>query len=316
MRARDGLRAGVLAAVAACVAAGVAACAGQASRAAGAAAGPDHCGGEPTFAAGGERATLWVRNSSEFRAASETVYQAAHDALARGLADASWTAEPTQSGDYAALPPAVVMDIDETVLDNSEPQAEMLLEGTCFDEFPEAWDEWVARRSAPAVPGAAEFIRAARAATDAAGRLVRVFFITNRECAPRAGSASACPQQDDTLANLEALGLGSAALADELMLKGERPEWQGEKQSRRQAVASGHRIILNVGDDLADFLPGVRRASVADRDRARCASNDAWGTRWFLVPNPMYGSWLVALGPDLDAALAAEPSVRAACPGG
>lgn len=273
----------------------------------------NRCGGEPIFAAGGERATLWVRNSSEFRAASETIYRAARDALADGLADSAWTAEPTRSGDFSELPPAIVMDIDETVLDNSEPQAEMLLEGLCFDEFPKAWDDWVAERRAPAVPGAAEFIRAARAMTDRQGRAVRVFFITNRECISRAGNESDCPQQDDTAANLAALGLGSPTLAEDLMLKGERPDWESEKLSRRQAVASNHRVILNVGDDLADFLPGVRRASVADRDRARCAHDAHWGRRWFMIPNPMYGSWLVALGSDFGSALAAEPEVQTAC---
>ncbi len=163
------------------------------------------------------------------------------------------------------------MDIDETVLDNSEPQAEMLLEGTCFDEFPRPGTTG-SRSGAPLRSRAPlEFIRAARGSKDAEGRAVRIFFITNRECAPRAGSDAACPQQDDTLANLEALGLGSATLADDLMLKGERAEWDSEKLARRQDVARTHRIVLNVGDDLADFLPGVRRASVTDRDLARCA---------------------------------------------
>ena len=293
---------------------GMAACAGQPAQPRSSGTDPNRCGGEPVFAAGGDRATLWIRNSSEFRAASETIFRAAADALARGLADPAWTAEPSQAGRFSALPPAVVMDIDETVLDNSEPQAEMLLKGTCFDEFPTAWDAWVAKGTAPAVPGAAEFIRAARAAKDTEGRAVRIFFITNRECAPRAGSGAACPQQEDTRANLESLGLGSATLDDDLMLKGERPEWGSEKLARRQEVALTHRIVLNVGDDLADFLPAVRRATVAERDRARCAHLDDWGRRWFIVPNPMYGSWLVALGPDLDAALAADPGVLAGCP--
>jgi acid phosphatase len=279
-----------------------------------AAVAPGRCGEAPAFAAGGERATLWARNSSEYRAVSEGIFVAAQSALAAGLADPAWTAEPSQTGDLSALPPAVVMDIDETVLDNAEPQAAMLLEGTCFDEFPALWDAWVAKRSAPGVPGAAGFIRAARAMQDPAGRPVRVFFITNRECSPRAGSASACPQQDDTAANLAALGLGSPTLADDLMLRGERPDWESEKLARRQAVAAGHRIVLNVGDDLADFLPGVRRATVADRDAARCAREAWWGRRWFMLPNPMYGSWLVALGDDLEAALAAGPAVIGDCP--
>jgi 5'-nucleotidase (lipoprotein e(P4) family) len=302
-------------ALAAIVAAGAGACTIQSTATGAARAAPDRCGGKPLFAAGGERATLWVRNSSEYRAASEMTYRAALAALAEGVADPAWRAEPSQAGDLSALPPAVVMDVDETVLDNSEPQAQMLLEGTCFDQFAQVWDDWVAERRAPAIPGAAGFIRAARAMHDSAGRPVRIFFITNRECAPREGSASACPQQDDTAANLRALGLGSPTLADDLMMKGERPEWQSEKLARRQAVASGYRIVLNVGDDLADFLPEVRRAGVAERDAARCARQTEWGRRWFLVPNPMYGSWLVALGNDMEAALAAEPRVHGDCPG-
>src|SRR5688500_19276561 len=123
MSARGIRRLAAVAAVAACTAA----CAGQPARPPPSRAHPDRCGDEPAFAAGGERSTLWVRHSSEFRAASETIYRAAADALARGLADPAWTAEPTQAGDLSALPPAVIMDIDETVLDNSAPQAEMLL---------------------------------------------------------------------------------------------------------------------------------------------------------------------------------------------
>ena len=309
MSRRGLLRAIAIGATIACVAA----CASQPGR-------PEppvraaRCGSELAFAAGGDRATLWIRNSSEFRAASETIYRAAVDALVRGLADAAWTAEPSQAGNFAALPPAVVMDIDETVLDNSGQQAAMLLEGTCFDEFPRDWDDWLAARRAPAVPGAVDFIRAARGLRDADGRAVRIFFVSNRECAPRAGSDAACPQHDDTLANLEAIGVGSATLADDLMLKGERAEWDGEKLAQRREIARTHRIVLNVGDDLADFLPGVRRTSVTDRDRARCAHSNYWGSRWFLVPNPMYGSWLAALGPDLDAAVAAEPGVFIDCP--
>jgi acid phosphatase len=304
------LRTALAIALAACASA----CATSGTQTGPAASTPGRCGDAPAFAAGGERATLWARNSSEYRAVSQGIYTGARAALAAGLADPAWSAEPSQTGDLSALPPAVVMDIDETVLDNAEPQAQMLLSGTCFEEFPAVWDTWVAQRDAPAVPGAADFIRAARAMQDPSGRPVRVFFITNRECAPRAGSTAACPQQDDTAANLVALGLGGPTLADDLMLRGERPDWDSEKLARRQAVAAGYRIVLNVGDDLADFLPGVRRATVADRDAARCAREAWWGRRWFMLPNPMYGSWLVALGDDLQAALAAGPTVIGDCP--
>jgi acid phosphatase len=291
----------------------VAGCATQPPQAAATSKPSSRCGARPAFGAGSERATLWVRSSAEFRAVSESIYRAALASLAQGLADPAWTAEPTQTGDLAAWPPAVVMDIDETVLDNSAPQAEMLQNGTCFEEFEAAWDAWVAKRSAPAVPGAAEFVRAARALKDPLGRPVHVFFITNRECSRRDGIESFCPQQDDTTANLQLLGLDSPTLADDLMLKGEDADWDSEKLSRRLEVARQYRIVLNVGDDLADFLPDVRRASPQDREQARCAADVHWGRHWFVIPNPMYGSWLVALGPDASAALEAEPPAPTNC---
>ncbi len=274
---------------------------------------PSRCSPAPAFAEGGERATLWIRTSSEFRAASETIYRAAIASLADGLVDPAWTAEPAQIGDLSALPPAVVMDIDETVLDNSAPQARMLLDETCLAEFGTVWDAWIAERSAPAVPGAAEFIRAARDMKDHQGRPARVFFVTNRECNRRAGDDTACPQQDDTAANLRALGLDAPTLMDDLMVKGERPDWTSEKLSRRLEIARSHRIVLNVGDDLGDFLPAVRRQSVSERERARCANGARWGRQWFMIPNPMYGSWLVALGPVPAAALAAPPQIIENC---
>ncbi len=273
----------------------------------------ERCAPARPFAEGAERATLWVRHSAEFRAASEIVYRSAGAALARGLLDPAWTAEPAQVGDLSSLPPAVVMDIDDTVLDNSEPQARMLLQGTCPGEFAALWDAWIAERAAPAVPGAAEFVRAARRMKDPQGRPVRVFFITNRECRPRAGDAAACPQQADTLANLRALGLDAPTLADDLMLKGERQDWPSEKLPRRLVVATGYRIVLNIGDDFGDFLPDVRRQDAAARERARCAHRDRWGEQWFVVPNPMYGSWQAALGTDLGAALAAPQPAIADC---
>ncbi|MGH8250361.1 MAG: 5'-nucleotidase, lipoprotein e(P4) family [Steroidobacteraceae bacterium] len=307
MRDATARRAVILAAIAA-----VAGCATQASLTA-TTANTKPCGAARPFAQGGERATLWVRNSSEFRAATEIIYRSAQRALGQALTDAAWSAEPAQTGDLSAMPPAVVMDIDDTVLDNSEPQARMILEGTCPDRFTALWDAWLAERAAPAVPGAVGFIRAARGMKDSQGRPVRIFFVTNRECRPRAAAGSSCPQQDDTLANLRELGIDTPTLADDLMLKGEKPEWPSEKLPRRLEIARGYRIVLNVGDDLGDFLPDVRRASVADRERARCAHRDRWGTRWFMIPNPMYGSWQTVMGPDFEALLAAKPQVVRDC---
>lgn len=271
------------------------------------------CGPEPAFGAGGERATLWLRHSAEFRAASEIIYRAAGTALAEGLADPAWSAEPAQTGDFSALPPAVVMDIDETVLDNSAPQTRLILGETCRAEFEEVWDAWLAERAAPAIPGARAFIRLARGLRDSGGNPVRIFFVTNRECRKRSGNTADCPQQDDTAANLEALGLGAETLPDDLMIRNERADWASEKLSRRLEIAKTHRIVLNVGDDFGDFLPDVKRQTTAERERARCTHRARWGRQWFMIPNPMYGSWQAALGTDLEAALAADPPASENC---
>lgn len=262
------------------------------------------CGPDRPFAEGAERATLWMMTSTEYRSSAEVIYGAALQALRQGLGDPAWSAEPSQGGDLSELPPAVVMDIDETVLDNTAAEARMLLQHTCPKDFPAFWDAWLAERAAAAIPGAAEFIRTARTLEDSRGRRIRVFLITNRECAARAGQPGNCPQQADTIANLRTLGLDSPMLEEELMLKGEQPGWDSEKSPRRQLIARRYRVVLNVGDDLGDFLPDVRRLSPAGREQARCRHRDWWGERWFMVPNPMYGSWQRALGPDLETALA------------
>jgi len=289
------------------------ACATQPPQAPAPASARSRCGPAPIFAEGGQRATLWIRTSTEFRAASEIIFRAATAALTEGLGDPAWTAEPAQIGDLSALRPAVVMDIDETVLDNSAVQARMMLDETCLTEFDAVWDAWIAERSARAVPGAVEFIRAARAMMDPQGRPVRVVFITNRECRARPGTNAVCPQQDDTAANLRALGLNWTELEQDLLMKGELSRWVSEKQSRRLEIAVNYRILLYIGDDFADFLPDVRRQSVPQRERARCTHRDRWGRQWFMIPNPMYGSWLLALESDTAAALADPPQVLENC---
>src|ERR1051326_4687767 len=65
-------------------------------------------------------ATLWTQRSVEFKGNAMTVYALGKVRLDEALADKKWTAAPVeQKGDYQNLPPAVVLDLDETVLDNS-----------------------------------------------------------------------------------------------------------------------------------------------------------------------------------------------------
>jgi len=117
--------------------------------------------------------TLWVQTSAEYTFATRQVYRAASSRLEALLADKSLSAVLEQQGDFSMLPPAVVMDVDETVLDNSAFQARMLVDGVSFS--PEMWAGWVARTEAEEVPGALAFVIEARALG------IAVIYVTNSQ---------------------------------------------------------------------------------------------------------------------------------------
>jgi acid phosphatase len=223
----------------------------------------------------------WQQTAVEHTACYLQAWNSARRALPAALKDKSWTAALEQSGNFRKLPPAIIVDIDETVLDNSPGQARQMLDGQgAFD--PAIWKAWTAEKAAKALPGAADFVRLA------AARRVTVFYVTNR--GPE--------EQDDVRANLRAEGFpvaetGKPAIGDTLLMAGEKPDWTSDKSSRRAIVARFYRVIMLAGDDLNDFVPA--RVSLAER-QARVAGRESWwGERWIVLPNPMYGSWADAL---------------------
>jgi len=226
-------------------------------------------------------ATLWQQTSAEYRAATLQAYDEASEVLPVALADSGWTAAVEQEGDdFSMLPPAVILDIDETVLDNSAQQARTILAGGSFD--PEGWGEWVDEAQAPAIPGAREFL----ALADSLG--VAVFYVTNRDQ----------PLEEATRRNLAAQGLPLDPEVDTVLSRGEREGWESDKTSRREAVAERYRIVLLVGDDFNDFISA--RLPREERDRLLERYRDRWGDRWILIPNAVYGSWETALYEEAD----------------
>jgi acid phosphatase len=78
---------------------------------------------------------------------------------------------------------------------------------------------------------------------------------------------------------------------DTLLTRDDKPEWSSsDKTPRREFVAKTHRVVMLFGDDLNDFLPANGK-SLADRDKLVRQYGDRWGKQWFLLPNPVYGSW-------------------------
>jgi 5'-nucleotidase (lipoprotein e(P4) family) len=158
----------------------------------------------------------------------------------------------------------------------------------------------VSLSQARAVPGAVEFANAAVKAG------VAIFYVSNRECI----APGDCPGKTATMANMKKLGFPRADNAAAFMFRKEKPDWYGDKVSRRAAIAARHRIVMLLGDDMQDFMAADDVRRYRDRDaRITAVVNKNLGRRWFILPNPMYGSWERALPASLEQKYA---SLRAA----
>ena len=226
-------------------------------------------------------AVLWVQRSAEYRAAAAQTYRAATGHLDAALKQADWDAlVPEERGNPAGgLKPAVILDIDETVLDNSPYQARLVRDRAEYSD--PTWDAWVEERKAKALPGVVEFARAANA------RGITLVYISNR----------AVHLKQATLENLRSEGL---PVADDGVFLGlgtvvEGCEQDGsEKDCRRQLAGRQYRVLMQFGDQLGDFAR-IHDNSPAGRQALLDRYEGWFGERWWMLPNPTYGSWEPAL---------------------
>ncbi len=217
------------------------------------------------------QATLWVQTSLEYEVACRQAYRQAEQKLTEAIANPNRSAATEQSANFAALPPAVILDVDETVLDNSPFNARLVKTRGIYT--PTAWAKWCNEVNAIAIPGSKEFIQKAKSMGAA------VFFVTNRDAALK----------DVTRQNLVKV-LGMDVPSGNLLLKNERQEWTSTKTKRRAHVANTHRIALLVGDDVNDFV-SLGKLTPAQRKHFSEHFAASWGHHWILLPNPIYGSW-------------------------
>ncbi|GAB2509936.1 5'-nucleotidase, lipoprotein e(P4) family [Pseudoxanthomonas sangjuensis] len=223
-------------------------------------------------------AVLWVQTAVEYRALSEQAYRAAADRLDQALKERNWDALVPEERANAAtgLKPAVVLDVDETVLDNSPYQARLIRDGKSYDDA--TWDLWVAEKKAKAVPGVVDFAKAATA------KGVTLVYISNR----------AVHLKEATLANLRAVGLPVAGddvfLGLGTVVEGCTQPKASEKNCRRQLAGRKYRVLMQFGDQLGDFVQ-VKDNSAAGHAALYDEYADWFGERWFMLPNPTYGAW-------------------------
>lgn len=218
-------------------------------------------------------AVLWNQRAVEYKGNALAVYALGKLRLDQALADKRWTAAPVeQHGDYADLPPAVVLDLDETVLDNSAYEVWMMKTNQSFST--RTWNQFCAARISKAIPGALEFTQYA----DAKG--VKVFYVSNRDTVT----------EKDTRENMAKLGFPTGGNVDTFLMQNEQPDWGSRKGTRRAFIARNYRILLNFGDNLGDFDDRYR-SSEAEREKIFEEDKAHWGHDWLVIANPTYGSF-------------------------
>ncbi|HDX9576792.1 TPA: 5'-nucleotidase, lipoprotein e(P4) family [Bacillus pseudomycoides] len=163
--------------------------------------------------------------------------------------------------------PAVVLDLDETVVDNSPHQAMSVKTGK---GYPYKWDDWINKAEAEALPGAIDFLKHAES------KGVDIYYISNRKT----------NQLDATIKNLERIGAPQATKEHILL---QEPKEKG-KEKRRELVSQTHDIVLLFGDNLSDFI-GFDGLSTQDRNKKVEELKAQFGEKFIVFPNPMYGDW-------------------------
>jgi acid phosphatase len=217
-------------------------------------------------------ATLWVQTSAEYRAAALQVFSNAQRGLDLAMDNMFSKGALEETANDPTQPPALILDLDETVLDNSAFEGRAIHAHTTYDS--KLWKAWVGESAARAVPGAAEFLAYAKS------RGVTPFYITNRDL----------DEEPGTRRNLEQLGFPLDPKLDTLLMQGKNGWTTSDKSPRRAYVAASHRILVVIGDDLNDFVPASGK-TLTERTALVDSVRNWWGLVWFIVPNPMYGSW-------------------------
>ena len=224
-------------------------------------------------------AVAWTQTAIEHDLIYQEVFRNAGEKLRAALADPKWDALPTDERKRpltAKLKPAVIVDIDETVLDNSPYQARLIQQGKEFDEF--SWSEWCREKKAKPLPGALDFAQAA------AKSGITVFYLSNRAQDLNEATLENLRADGFPIAGNETVFLGLGTVVDGCEQNG------SEKGCRRELVGRTHRVLMQFGDQIGDFVDVA--ANTSQGRRAAIESYGSWiGERWFVLPNPTYGSW-------------------------
>jgi len=200
---------------------------------------------------------LWQQQAAEYRA---LCYQAFNIASLRlkEIPKKKFKKEKT----------AIITDLDETILDNSYSEAQLIKDRK--EHTNQSWKEWINKSAATAVPGAVDFLQAAKQ------KGITIFYISNRDTS----------EIKSTLLNLQKLELPDADTAHMLFLSN-----TSSKEARRQIVMGKYNVVMLLGDNLNDFTQAFERKPVDERKTEVDKVREEWGKRFIVLPNSTYGEW-------------------------
>lgn len=203
-------------------------------------------------------ATVWMQNAGEYKALTLQAYQLAQVRLQQII-----------DKEQSDKPRAIVLDIDETVLDNSPYQAYQIENRKSYNQ--EEWAKWTSRAEAEPLAGALDFLNFTK------NKGVEIFYVSNRLESER-------PQ---TLQNLKSKGFPFAD-NEHLVLKTD----VSSKETRRQAILQKYNIVLFFGDNLSDFSDMYYYNTEGKTASQKVLEHpEVFGTKFIVLPNAMYGDW-------------------------
>ena len=207
---------------------------------------------------------LWMRTSAEYRALAYQGYNVAMNAVKMAVTDPSHQRKPL----------AIVLDADETVVDNTKLMGESIANGNGRFDAP-WWRQAVHQGKSQAMPGAVEFLN------EVHKQGVEIFYVSNRY---------APVNLDVTIQNFKELGFPSVDKDHVLLF-----EKDSDKQPRFDMIAKKYYVVVYMGDNAGDFPIGTKGKTLAERNAMIDAHKEDFGTTFVVFPNPAYGSWVSAL---------------------
>ena len=207
---------------------------------------------------------LWMRTSAEYRALAYQGYNVAMNAVKMAVTDPSHQRKPL----------AIVLDADETVVDNTKLMGESIANGNGRFDAP-WWRQAVHQGKSQAMPGAVEFLN------EVHKQGVEIFYVSNRY---------APVNLDVTIQNFKELGFPSVDKDHVLLF-----EKDSDKQPRFDMIAKKYYVIVYMGDNAGDFPIGTKGKTLAERNAIIDNHKEDFGTTFVVFPNPAYGSWVSAL---------------------